>query len=358
MDLSKHVPEWISSLTPYQPGTSSEDVERKYGISDSIKLASNENPLGPSPKAVAAIVAALPNMHLYPDGDAFALKKRLAEKLAIDYSQIIIGNGSNELIEMIVRTFLRVGESIVIGAHGFALYHLINAAAGGRTITVPHKEFHLDLAAMIDAVESDTRIIFLDNPNNPTGTIFNRNDWIAFLRRVPKNVVIVVDEAYFEFVTTPVYPNSLAYRQDDRLIITLRTFSKIYGLAGLRIGYGIADPEIIRMLNNVRQPFNVNGLAQVGALAALDDDEHVHRTRVNNTLGLNYLRRELERLGFIYASSHANFLLVKVGLGVAQKLLANGVITRPMAGYGLPEYVRVTVGTPEENKRFITVLAN
>lgn len=356
MDIGKYVPEWILSLTPYQPGKPIEDLEREYGIPDSIKIASNENPLGPSPKAVAAITAALPVLNLYPDGDAFSLKKRLAEKLGLDRSCLIIGNGSNELIEMIVRTFVRVGESIVVGAHAFAIYHLVNKAAGGRTITVPHTGFRFDLVAMAEAVTADTRIIFLDNPNNPTGTMYPRGEWEAFLRRVPAAVMIVVDEAYFEFVDDPDYPNSLDYHADDRLIVTLRTFSKICGLAGLRVGYGIASLQVIDALNRIRQPFNVNSLAQVGALAALDDEAHIRRTQDNNARGLAYLRAALDRLGLEYAPSWANFLLVNIGVGVADKLLAAGVIVRPMEGYGYPGYARVSVGTPHENERFIGAL--
>lgn len=353
MEISKYVPEWILSLTPYQPGKPIEEVEREYGITNSIKIASNENPLGPSPKATAAITAALPDLNLYPDGDAFYLKKRLSEKLGLDRSRLIIGNGSNELIEMIVRTFVRVGEAIVVGAHAFAIYHLVNKAAGGRTITVPHSGFRFDLAAMAEAVTADTRIVFLDNPNNPTGTIYTRDEWEAFLGRVPPQVVIVVDEAYFEFVDDPDYPNSLDYHTDDRPIVTLRTFSKICGLAGLRIGYGISSPQLIDALNRIRQPFNVNSLAQVGALAALDDEAHIRRTQDNNAHGLAYLRAELDRLGLEYAPSWANFLLVKIGAGVAEKLLPVGIIVRPMEGYGYPGYARVSVGTPHENERFI-----
>ncbi len=356
MDISKYVPEWILSLTPYQPGKPIEEVEREYGITDSIKIASNENPLGPSPKAVEAIAAALPDLNLYPDGDAFYLKKRLAEKLGLDRSRLILGNGSNELIEMIVRTFVRVGESIVVGEHAFAIYHLVNKAAGGRTIAVPHTGFRFDLAAMAEAVTADTRIVFLDNPNNPTGTMYTRDEWEAFLERVPSDVLIVVDEAYFEFVDDPDYPNSLEYHSDRRLIVTLRTFSKICGLAGLRVGYGVASPQLIDALNRIRQPFNVNSLAQVGALAALDDEAHIRRTQDNNRNGLAYLRAELDRLGVEYAPSWANFLLVNIGAGVAQQLLPAGIIVRPMEGYGYPGYARVSVGTPSENERFIEAL--
>jgi histidinol-phosphate aminotransferase len=356
MDISKHVPAWVLSLTPYQPGKPIEELEREYGIHDSIKIASNENPLGPSPKAVAAITAALPDLHRYPDGDAFYLKRRLAEKLGIDRSRLILGNGSNELIEMIVRTFLRVGESIVAGEHAFAIYHLCVQAAGGRTITVPHKEFKFDLEAMARAIAPDTRIVFLDNPNNPTGTMYTRSEWEAFLRAVPPSVVIVVDEAYFEFVDDPAYPNSLQDQNGDRFLITLRTFSKICGLAGVRVGYGISSPEVIDALNRIRQPFNVNSLAQVGALAALDDEKHIRRTQENNCQGMTYLRRELDRLRLEYAPSWANFLLVKVGADTYQQLLPEGVIIRPMGGYGYPDYARVSIGTPIENQRFIAAM--
>ena len=356
MDIRKYVPDWVLSLTPYQPGKPIEEVEREYGIRNSVKIASNENPLGPSPRAVEAITAALPQLNLYPDGDAFYLKQRMAEKFGLDRSRIIVGNGSNELIEMIVRTFLRVGESIIAAEHAFAIYHLCVHAAGGHTITVPHKGFAFDLDAMADAVTPDTRIVFLDNPNNPTGTIYTRADWEAFLEKVPRDVVIVVDEAYFEFVEDADYPNSLDYHAAERLLITLRTFSKICGLAGVRVGYGISSSEVIDALNRIRQPFNVNALAQVGALAALDDADHIRRTQENNRNGLAYLRRELNRLGLEYAPSWGNFLLVKVGAGVSQQLLLQGIIIRPMEGYGYPGYARVSVGLPEENERFITAM--
>lgn len=356
MDISKLVPEWVRTLTPYQPGKPIEELEREYGVHDSIKIASNENPLGPSPKAVAAITEALKELHRYPDGDCFYLKRRLSEKLGIDRSRLILGNGSNELIEMLVRTFLRVGESIVAGEHAFAIYHLVAQAAGGRTITVPHKGFQFDLEAMAKAIASDTRIVFLDNPNNPTGTIYTRDEWEAFLKAVPRDVLVVVDEAYFEFVDDPTYPDSLQYQNGERLLMTLRTYSKICGLAGVRVGYGVSSPEIIDALNRIRQPFNVNSLAQVGALAAIDDEDHIRRTQENNQQGLAYLRRELDRLGVEYAPSWANFLLVKVGAGTYQKLLPEGVIIRPMEGYGFPGYARVSVGVPKENERFIAAI--
>lgn len=356
MDIRKYVPDWVLDLTPYQPGKPIEELEREYGIKDSVKIASNENPLGPSPKGIEAIRAALSSLNLYPDGDAFLLKKAIAEKYGVEKSEVIIGNGSNELIEIIVRTFLRVGESIIAAEHGFAIYHLCAKAAGGCTIRVPHDGFVFDLHAIAGAVEADTRIIFLDNPNNPTGTIYTTADWEAFLEKVPPRVIIVVDEAYFEFVEDPAYPDSLKYHDEERIIITLRTFSKICGLAGLRVGYGISSREVIDAMNRIRQPFNVNTLAQVGALAAIDDTEHILRTRENNCKGLAFLREQLDRLGLQYVNSSANFLLVRIGADLPEKLLYQGIIIRPMNGYGYPDYARVSIGLPEENERFISAL--
>jgi histidinol-phosphate aminotransferase len=356
MDISKLVPEWIQTLTPYQPGKPIAELEREYGIVDSIKIASNENSLGPSPKALQALAGALPHIHRYPDGDAYYLKQRLAERLGVDRSRLIIGNGSNELIEMMVRAFLRLGEEAVVAEHAFAIYRLVVQAAGGRTLFVPHQGFAFDLEAMAAAITPQTRIVFLDNPNNPTGTIYFRQQWEEFLTRVPPGVFVVVDDAYAEFVNDPRYPNSLEYHQEGRLLITLRTFSKIYGLAGLRIGYGVSSPAVIDALNRIRQPFNVNSLAQVAALAALEDDEHVRRTQETVWAGMVYVQKELQRLGLKYAPSWANFLLVEIGAGMYQRLLPEGVIVRPMEGYGFPGYARVTIGTRVENERFIRVL--
>lgn len=356
MGISRLVPEWIQTLTPYQPGKPIEELEREYGIVDSIKIASNENPLGPSPKALQALAGVLPHIHRYPDGDAYYLKQRLAQKLGIDRSRLIVGNGSNELIEMIVRAFLRLGEEVVVAAHAFAIYRLVVQAAGGRTIFVPHKGFAFDLEAMAAAITPRARIVFLDNPNNPTGTIYFRQQWEEFLARVPPGVFVVVDDAYAEFVNDPRYPNSLEYHREGRLLVTLRTFSKIYGLAGLRIGYGVSSAEVIDALNRVRQPFNVNSLAQVAALAALEDHEHVRRTQETVWAGMIYLQKELERLGLKYAPSWANFLLVEIGASMYERLLSEGVIVRPMESYGFPGYARVTIGTRTENERFIRAL--
>ena len=352
------VPEWIRTLAPYPPGKPIEELEREYGIFDSIKLASNENPLGPSPKAVAAIAAAVGTLHRYPDGECFYLKRALGRKLGVSPESLIIGNGSNEIIELVVRTFMQRGDEAVLADQAFAIYRLVVQAAGGRSRIVPLRHFTHDLEAMLDAITPATRVVFLANPNNPTGTGFLRQPWQDFLAAVPRHVLVVMDEAYFEFVDDPDYPDSLADHGQDRWLITLRTFSKIYGLAGLRVGYGVAHPELVELMNRVRQPFNVSSIAQVAALAALDDDAHVEHTRSANRAGMAYLRAQCERLGLEYVPSWANFLLIRVGNGkrVYEALLREGVIVRPMLVYGFPEHVRVTVGTADENARCIRAL--
>ncbi|HXQ24258.1 MAG TPA: histidinol-phosphate transaminase [Candidatus Acidoferrales bacterium] len=358
IDTKIHVPEWIRSLAPYPPGKPIEELEREYGIFGSIKLASNENPLGPSPKAVAAVTQALGNLHRYPDGDCFYLKGALAKKLGISPAALIFGNGSNEIIELAVRTFMQHGDEAVMADQAFVIYRLVVQAAGCVSHLVPLRHFTHDLEAILDAITPATRLVFLANPNNPTGTIFFRRNWEEFLAAIPPHVIVVMDEAYFEFVADPDYPDSLDAQGGGRLLITLRTFSKIYGLAGLRLGFGVAHPELIEVMNRVRQPFNVSSLAQVAALAALEDDEHVARTRQCNREGMAYLREQCKRLGLEYAPSWANFLMVRVGNGarVYEALLRHGVIVRPMSVYGFPEHVRVTVGTAEENARFVSSL--
>jgi histidinol-phosphate aminotransferase len=358
IDMRALVPEWIRSLAPYPPGKPIEELEREYGTHGSIKLASNENPLGPSPKAVAAIIAALSNVHRYPDGDCFYLKRAVAKKLGVSPDALLFGNGSNELIELAVRTFMQRGDEAVMADQAFIIYRLIVQAAGGTCRLVPLRHFTHDLDAIAEAITPATRMVFLANPNNPTGTIFLRREWDDFLRALPAQVIVVMDEAYFEFVDDPAYPDSLAAHGNGRLLITLRTFSKIFGLAGLRVGFGVAQPELIEVMNRVRQPFNVSSVAQAAALAALDDDEHVERTRQCNRDGLAFLRQQCARLGLEYVPSWANFLLIRVGNGarVYEALLRQGVIVRPMSVYGFPEHVRVTVGTAEENARCVNAL--
>ncbi|HXV84624.1 MAG TPA: histidinol-phosphate transaminase [Candidatus Binatia bacterium] len=359
MKAVDRVPEHIRKLVPYVAGKPIEEVEREYGIANSVKIASNENPLGPSPKAIRAIRDRLDQLHLYPDGDCFYLKSALATRLAVSPEQLIFGNGSNELIELAVRTFLHPGDEAVMAHQAFVVYQLVVQAAGGVGKQVPLRNFTHDLAAIAQAIGPKTRVIFLANPNNPTGTIYRRNEWEDFLQRISPEILIIVDEAYFEYVGDADYPDSLKYHDCGKTLLTLRTFSKLYGLAGLRVGYGVASKQIVGLLHRVRQPFNVNVVAQWAALAALEDHEHVARTLEVNRQGLAYLTQEIARLGLEQVPSSANFILMRVGNGneVFQQLLAQGVIVRPMAVYDLPEYVRVTVGTMEENRRFIETLA-
>ncbi|HEX9263127.1 MAG TPA: histidinol-phosphate transaminase [Candidatus Binatia bacterium] len=358
MKIVEQVPEYIRSLIPYEPGKPIEEVERDYGIANSVKLASNENPLGPSPKALAAIREKLPQLNLYPDGDCFYLKQGLAKKLGVAPEKLIFGTGSNEIIELAVRTFMHPGDEAVMAQQAFVVYQLIVQAVGGKGKAVPLKNFTHDLTAIGEAITPQTRVVFLANPNNPTGTIYRREEWERFLGKVSRDVLLIVDEAYFEYVTDPSYPDSLEYHAEDRAILTVRTFSKLYGLAGLRIGYGVGAKALIALMQRVRQPFNVNAPAQWAALAAVDDAEHVKRSLEANREGLAYLQKEFTRLGLAFVPSSANFILVQVGKGqeVFEQLLRRGVIVRPMAGYKFPEHVRVTVGTMPENRKFIEAL--
>jgi histidinol-phosphate aminotransferase len=360
MKSVEQVPEYIRTLVPYAPGKPIEEVEREFGIPNSIKLASNENPLGPSPLAVAAMRQKLTELHLYPDGDCFYLKNGLSQELKVSSEQVICGNGSNEIIELAIRTFMRPGDEAVMARQAFVVYKLVVQAVGGVSKEVPLRDFTHDLDAIAKAITAKTRVIFLANPNNPTGTIFRQPQWESFLEKVPTDVLTIVDEAYFEYVQAPDYPNSLNYHNRGKTVLTLRTFSKLYGLAGLRIGYGIGNREIIGLMQRVRQPFNVNAPAQWGALAALADRQHVRRSLENNRQGLEYLTRELTALKIDYVPSYANFLLIRVGKGeeVFNNLLRRGIIVRPMTGYQFPEYVRVTVGTIEQNQKFIDALRN
>lgn len=358
MSIIDLVPEYIKSLIPYVPGKPIEEVEREYGVKDSVKLASNENPLGPSPNALAVLKEKLHLLHFYPDGDCFHLKRGMAERLKVSPEQLIFGNGSNELIELAVRTFMRPGDETLMARHSFVIFRLVVQAAGGSCAAVPMKNYTHDLEAIGEAMTPKTRIVFLANPNNPTGTIYRKREWERFLDRVPENTLLIADEAYFEYVSDPEYPNSLSYHRKGRAILTFRTFSKLYGLAGLRIGYAIGDRSLVDLMHRVRQPFNVNAAAQWAALAALDDRDHVSETLRVNREGMDYLEPELSRLGLETLPSHANFILVKVKNGeeVFHQLMSRGVIVRPMGGYDLPEHIRVTVGTMEENKRFINAL--
>ncbi|MDH4227388.1 MAG: histidinol-phosphate transaminase [Deltaproteobacteria bacterium] len=354
-EMNITVSDGIAALTPYPPGKPIEELERELGIQGSIKLASNENPLGPSKKAVEAIARELTKLNRYPDGSCYYLKKRLAAFLKVSEDSLIIGNGSNEIIELLIRTFLKPGDEVLMGDPSFAVYPLVTQAAGGVSVKTPLNDLTIDMEALGDALTDKTRLVFISNPNNPTGTIVKGKELDAFIAKATKNAIIVIDEAYVEYVTDRDFPDSIKYLDSGKAVIILRTFSKIYGLAGLRVGYGIASPKIIDYLNRVRQPFNVNSLAQVAATAALDDTEHVERSRKTNSDGLQMLFTELERKGFVCVPTEANFFLVKVGRGdvVYNELLKKGVIVRPMKSYSLPEYIRVTVGTEAENRRFL-----
>lgn len=358
MTIIDQVPDYIRSLIPYAPGKPIEEVEREYGIVGSVKLASNENPLGPSPRAIQALRERLHQLHLYPDGDCFYLKQGLAAKLGVSPDRLIFGNGSNELIELAVRTFMRPGDEAVMANQAFVIYRLVVQAAGGSCRIVPLRNFTHDLEMMAAAITRRTRIVFLANPNNPTGTIYRRKEWEGFLGRITPEILLVVDEAYFEYVTDADYPDSLSYSGEARALLTLRTFSKLYGLAGLRIGYGIGPKGPIDLMHRVRQPFNVNAAAQWAALAAIEDRDHVQRSLAVNREGMDYLEEEIAKLGLEQIPSQANFILVRVGDGerVYNEFLRRGVIVRPMGAYDFPEHIRVTIGTSEENSRFISEL--
>lgn len=350
----------LAGLPVYQPGRPIEDVARELGLAPAgiIKLASNENPLGPSPKALAAMQRILPHLHLYPDGNAFYLKQRLAAGLGLRPENLILGNGSNEILEFVGHALMRPGADIVVSQYCFAIYPIIAQMMGARVITVPARAYGHDLAAMRAAITPTTTVVFVANPNNPTGTLADPAAVRELVETVPPGVLLVMDEAYLEFLEAPVdlLPEIREGRRPNLLL--MRTFSKIHGLAGLRLGYGIGVPELVAALEKVRQPFNVNALAQAAALAALEDVEHLERTRSNNREGLRFLERELGALGREVVPSAANFVLVRVGDGsrVFGELQKRGVITRPMGGYGLPEFVRISVGTPAENARCVGAL--
>jgi len=350
-----NVSENIKSISPYVPGKPVEELERELGISGSIKLASNENPLGPSPKAVAAIRKALEGLNRYPDGSGFYLSQALAKTYGVDIAQVILGNGSNELIELAVRTFVQPGDEVISADPSFVVYKMITQAAGGMNVIVPCKDMRHDLDAMAERITAKTKLVFIANPNNPTGTMNTKAEMDRFMAKVPDHVVVAVDEAYYEYVTRADYPDGLDYLRDGRNILSLRTFSKIYGLAGLRIGYGITTAEIAELMNKVRQPFNTNSLAQAGALAALADRKHVEKSVTLNNEGKQLLYREFDRMGIPYIPSETNFIMFETqfdGKDVYAGLLKTGVIIRPMG----PKKLRVTIGLPEENTRFVAEL--
>lgn len=350
----------LKELPVYQPGRPIEEVARELGLAPEniIKLASNENPLGPSPLAAAAMRKAVGQMNLYPDGNAFYLKQKLAAKLGLTPSHLIFGNGSNEVIELLGHAVLSPGAEVVVSQYCFAVYPIVTQLFGAKLVSVPARNYAHDLDAMLAAMTANTRLVFVANPNNPTGTVAPREVLARFIDAVPENVLLALDEAYIEFLAGPL--DVLADIRDGRRqnVILMRTFSKIYGLAGLRIGYGIGHPELIAALERIRQPFNINAMAQAAALAALDDTAHVERTRRITTRGLRFFARAFKKLGLEFIPSSANFVLVRVGEGqrVFDEMQKLGVIARPMAGYQLPEWIRISIGRPKENQRCLDAL--
>ena len=353
-------PENVRSIAPYVPGKPIEETARELGIAaaDILKMASNENPVGPSPKALAAIRGALADLHYYPDGSGFQLKAILARKLGVTAENLVLGNGSNDVLELVARAFLTGADSAVYSRHAFLVYPLVVQAIGAKHIEVPAKNYGTDLDALAAAVRADTKVVFLANPNNPTGTFDPWDRVRAFVERIPRRVLVVIDEAYGEYLPEALKSPAPRWIAKHPNLVVSRTLSKAFGLAGLRVGYGIANPQVAELMNRVRQPFNVNHLAMVAACAALDDDAFIAKVHDINARGMAQLEQGFKRLGLEYIPSFANFITVRVGdaTRIYAALLKDGVIVRPIAAYGMPEHLRVTVGLPEHNERFLATL--
>lgn len=350
----------INEIFPYKPGKPVSEVQRELGLEKVVKLASNENNLGPSPKAIAAMKEALAGVYEYPEGSGYYLVHAIAEKFDLAFDQIVLGNGGNDLIELVVKTFAGPGRNVVSAHPSFIMYKIGAMIMDAEFRGVPLKDYRFDLPAMADAVDEQTRVVFIANPNNPTGTIVTRAEFDDFLERVPDHVLVVLDEAYFDFVTAEDYPDALDYVRAGRPVMAMRSFSKNYGLAGLRLGWGAADAELVGAMHRIRQPFNANRLAQVAGVAALEDDEHLARSCELVAAGREQLYHGLDELGVKYVPSEANFVLVDLereAAPVFEELLRLGVVVRPMAGWGLPNALRVSVGRPEENDAFLSALA-
>jgi histidinol-phosphate aminotransferase len=350
----------VQQLVPYIPGKPIAELERELGLSDIIKLASNENPLGPGKKALAAIQAALPTLTLYPDGNGFNLKTALAKKYGVDANQITLGNGSNELLELVARAFLAPGLEALFSEHAFAVYPIVTQAVGATAVVVPALNYGNDLAAMAARISIQTRVVFIANPNNPTGTLLKQADLEAFIAALPSHCLCVLDEAYFEYVGEREGINSLDWLKANPNLTITRTFSKAYGLAGLRVGYSLSSPELADILNRVRQPFNNNALALAAAEAALADEGYLQQTLAVNAQGMADLTEGFTALGLTWIPSAGNFVAVDLGQPaqpIYEALLRKGVIVRPVANYGLPNHLRVSVGTAAENRFFLDALA-
>jgi len=360
-DLCELAPAYIRGIAPYQPGKPISELARELGLDEAgiIKLASNENPLGVSPKAQRAIRAVLGELARYPDGNGFELKQALKRRFGVAMDAIVLGNGSNDVLELAARAFLAPGLSAVYSQHAFAVYPLAVQAIGAQGIEVPANDYGHDLAAMLRAIRPTTRLVFVANPNNPTGTFLGGTELEAFLATVPQEVLVVLDEAYNEYLAPGIRQQSLAWLKRYPNLILTRTFSKAYGLAGLRVGYAFASAEVADMMNRVRQPFNVNSISLAAAAAGLEDHEFVEKSYALNIAGMRQVTQGLEKLGLFYIPSHGNFVSfrMKDAAGVFQRLLRSGVIVRPIAGYGMPDFLRVSIGLPEENQRFLDSLS-
>jgi len=356
VSLERIVKPHILALEPYQPGVPPEQLERELGIEGAIKLASNESPIGPSPRAVAAVREAVASVHRYPDGASFALREKLAGRLGVSGAQLVFGAGADEILELLAKTLLGPGDEVVYAWPSFAMYPIVARGMGATPVQVPlTPDLVHDLDAMRRAVNERTRLVFVCNPNNPTGTSVGAEAFDAFAASLPDSLVLAVDEAYMQYARRPDFPDALTWLRRPGTI-AMRTFSKIFGLAGLRIGYGVADAELADYLNRARHPFNVNRLAEVAALAALDDEEHAERSRRVNAEGVEYLSRELRALGIEVWPTDANFVLARTGADLPARLMREGVIIRPLAGFGMPDHARISVGLPEENERLVKTL--
>jgi histidinol-phosphate aminotransferase len=355
--MSLPVKPWIQKLDPYVPGKPIEELERELGIPNAVKLASNENPLGPSPRAVEAIWNAAEKMNRYPDGGCFRLRHALATRVGVAPEQLVFGSGCSEILELLAKCFLGPSDEVVFAWPSFAMYPIVVQGMGATAVRVPlGEDFAHDLVRMREAITTRTRLVIVCNPNNPTGTSVGAAAFDKFVNTLPDSVVLVVDEAYVEYARRPDFPDALGWVRRRPGTCVLRTFSKIYGLAGLRIGYGIADREVAGYLQRARHPFNVDAIAEIAALAALDDHDHVTRARETNSAGVEFLTRELQRLGLETWPTDANFLLASARPDTYEKLLREGVIVRPMGGFGLPNHIRITIGTAEENERLVKAL--
>lgn len=357
--MKLRIPEYILDIAPYVPGKPLDELEREYGITGSIKLASNENPLGPSPKALEAVGRQISKLHRYPDGSGHMLLRKLAENLNVQAEQIVMGNGSDDILGLLSRVLLQPGDEAIVPVPSFLMYVIVTQSAGAVPVEVPLKDMHIDLEGILGRVGPRTRLIFICNPNNPTGTMVTQEAMQAFLGALPPGVVVVLDEAYIEFVRDSRCAQGLSFLSGDCPVVTLRTFSKIYGLAGLRVGYGVMPADLAQLLNRVRMPFNVNSLAQAAAAAALDDRRFVEKTTALIHTGLDYLYAELEKRNLRYFPTQSNFFLIDVqqdAKDVFERFLEKGIIVRAMSAYGFPGYIRINAGLPEENRRFIDTL--